>query len=75
MDREVGQPEIWQAALPCPQNLARAAQPQILLGDPKAVIGALPKFQREKSRLEREWQGDIPWADLVLAALEIARPL
>ena len=42
---------------------------------PSAVLGALPEFRQEKSRLENDWHGDIPWADLVLAALEIARPL
>ena len=42
---------------------------------PKAVLDALPVFEREKSRLKKEWQGNVPWADLVLAALEIARML
>ncbi len=42
---------------------------------PKAVLDALPEFEREKARLEAEWQGEVPWADLVLAALDIARQL
>lgn len=42
---------------------------------PKAVLSALPDFQAKKSHLEREWGGDFPWADLVLAALKIAEPL
>lgn len=42
---------------------------------PKAVLDALPEFLTEKSRLSNEWHGDIPWADLVLAALEIAQRL
>ena len=42
---------------------------------PKAVLDALPQFQKEKSRLRDEWHGDVPWADLVLAAMEIASSL
>lgn len=42
---------------------------------PKTVLGALPRFKAEKSRLEEEWHGEVPWADLVLSALEIARSL
>jgi hypothetical protein len=42
---------------------------------PKAVLATLPQFHEAKLRLQEEWQGDVPWADLVLAALEIARPL
>ncbi len=42
---------------------------------PKAVIDALPEFVREKSRLKIDWQGDVPWPDLLLAALKIARAL
>lgn len=41
----------------------------------REVLGALPEFLAEKSRLSNEWHGDIPWADLVLAALEIADSL
>ena len=42
---------------------------------PTAVLDALPQFEREASRLKDEWHGSVPWADLVLAALEIARGL
>ena len=37
--REVGQPHVGQAALPGAQQLAGAAQAQILLGDAEAVLG------------------------------------
>lgn len=40
---------------------------------PKAVLAELPRFQAERDRLQKEWQGNIPWADLVLAAFEISR--
>ena len=42
---------------------------------PKAVLAELTRFQAEKERLHKEWQGDVPWADLVLAALEISRTM
>ncbi len=42
---------------------------------PSAVLSALPAFQAEKARLRHEWKGDLPWADLVLAAIEISRKL
>jgi hypothetical protein len=42
---------------------------------PKVVLAELPKFQMEKDRLQKEWQGNVPWADLVLSALEISRTL
>ncbi len=42
---------------------------------PRAVLDALPEFEREKARLKKEWHGNVPWADLVLAALDIARQL
>ncbi len=37
--REVSQAHVGQAALPCAQELAGAAQPQILLGDAEPVVG------------------------------------
>lgn len=42
---------------------------------PKVVLDALPQFQNEKSRLWKEWHGNVPWADLVLAAMEVASSL
>jgi hypothetical protein len=44
---------------------------------PKEVLLALPAFQAEKARLrhECEWGDAIPWADLVLAAMEVSRRL
>jgi hypothetical protein len=42
---------------------------------PHAVLAELPRFQIEKSRLKREWGGDVTWADLVLAALEISETM
>lgn len=38
---------------------------------PQDVLAALPKFQSEKARLQKEWGGHAPWADLVLAAIEV----
>ncbi len=42
---------------------------------PKSVLDALPKFTAKKSELREEWNDNIPWADLVLAALDAALPL
>lgn len=42
---------------------------------PQAVLNELPRFQQEKLRLQREWGGDVPWADMVLAALEISETI
>lgn len=42
---------------------------------PQVVLAELPKFHEEKSRLQKEWGGNVPWADLVLAALEISETL
>jgi hypothetical protein len=42
---------------------------------PHEVLGELPKFYAEKTRLQRSWGGTVSWADLVLAAREIFRPL
>jgi hypothetical protein len=41
---------------------------------PKVVLDALPTFEAEKRRLQGEWGGNVPWADLVLAASEFSRP-
>jgi hypothetical protein len=37
---------------------------------PRTVLGALPAFNAEKARLMEEWGPEIPWADIVLAALK-----
>jgi hypothetical protein len=42
---------------------------------PQAVLAELPRFQTEKFRLKKEWGGDVTWADLVLAALEISETM
>ena len=39
---------------------------------PRQVISALPAFVREKQRLEREWGAEIPWADVVSSARDVA---
>lgn len=39
----------------------------------ESVLEALPEFQAEKQRLKKEWREDVPWADLVLGALELSR--
>ena len=36
---------------------------------PTSVLGALPAFSAEKMRLKEEWGSEIPWADIILAAL------
>lgn len=42
---------------------------------PKEVFSALPQFQSEKARLRQDWGDNLPWADLVLAAIGISRRL
>jgi hypothetical protein len=37
---------------------------------PKQVLGALSAFQSDKDRLKDQWGEEIPWADVVLAALK-----
>ena len=39
VDRKIGEAQAGQPALPRPQHLAGAAQPQILLGDAEPVLG------------------------------------
>jgi len=46
MHREVGQAEARHAALPGAEDLAGAAQAQILLGDAKAVLGLAQDVRR-----------------------------
>lgn len=42
---------------------------------PADVLAALPQFQAEKDRLQDEWKGELPWADLLLAAIGISKTL
>ena len=39
---------------------------------PKQVLAALPAFQAERRRLTEDWAGDVPWSDVVVAAIETA---
>lgn len=39
---------------------------------PREVLATLPIFEGEKNRLRQEWGTSIPWADLVLAAIELS---
>lgn len=39
---------------------------------PREVLAKLPAFQEEKDRLRQEWGTNIPWADLVLAAIDLS---
>jgi len=42
---------------------------------PQEVLRELPNFQAAKAHLQKQWSGHVPWADLVLAALEISRAM
>jgi hypothetical protein len=42
---------------------------------PRAVLGVLPAFQTEKEKLLIEWSGELPWADLIIAARQLVPPL
>jgi hypothetical protein len=42
---------------------------------PRRVLESLPSFQAEKARLATEWGGEVPWADLILAAKTLVPPL
>jgi len=43
---------------------------------PLKVLGAMPRFETEKARLRAEWrESEIPWTDLVQAAINVARCL
>lgn len=42
---------------------------------PQQVLKALPSFRRSKRALARQWRGQPPWADIVLAAFEVAQNL
>jgi hypothetical protein len=40
---------------------------------PQNVLGALPEFNAARAKLGAEWCGQVPWADLLTAAIRIAR--
>lgn len=42
---------------------------------PQEVIAALPEFRRKKAALRAAWRDSIPWADQVLAAIEISEKM
>jgi len=42
---------------------------------PQDVLRALPEFQAARSNLHDQWGADLPWADLVLAALNVSAQL
>ena len=37
---------------------------------PRKVLAAMPSFRARKQRLTQDWGAEIPWADLVLAAMQ-----
>jgi hypothetical protein len=42
---------------------------------PQDVLAALPEFQAARVKLEAQWGPEIPWADLVLAAIDISQQM
>ncbi len=53
-----------------------ATRPEaIAVPTPRRVITALATFQEEKAKLVAEWGREVPWADLVLAAMRTVPPL
>jgi hypothetical protein len=42
---------------------------------PQEVIAALPEFRKRKTDLRTAWGNSIPWADQVLAAIEISEKM
>ena len=42
---------------------------------PTQVLAELPRFMEEKARLQGDWGGKAPWADIVLLALAAAARL
>lgn len=51
----------------------RPSADKILL--PQEVIAAFPEFRARKARLQAAWGGSLPWADMVLAAIEIYKEI
>ncbi len=39
---------------------------------PTAVLNALPPFEGERKAPDAAWRGEVPWADVVLAAIRVA---
>lgn len=42
---------------------------------PKQVLDLLPTFQQRKKTLDDSWGGFPPWADIIVAAIDVARQL
>ncbi len=42
---------------------------------PSNVLAALPRFRAEKDRRQADWRGELPWVDLLIAAIEISESL
>jgi len=42
---------------------------------PEAVLAELPRFRLEKARLQKAWRGNLPWADLVLTAIQMSKAM
>jgi len=42
---------------------------------PQQVLAALPEFQSKKKELTTAWHQEPPWADIVLAAISVARAI
>lgn len=42
---------------------------------PQQVLAALPEFQSKRNELATAWQQTPPWADIVLAAIDVARAI
>lgn len=42
---------------------------------PKEVLALLPKFQVARQVLNKAWAGSPPWADVIMAAIDVAREL
>lgn len=40
----------------------------VFVPTPEEVLDALPRFEEEQQRLIEAWRGELPWADLILAA-------
>src|SRR5438093_2935370 len=57
---EIGHPQIGRAPLPCPEELARPADAQVLLGDHEAIVTlderlkAVPRLLRQAVRPHQE---------------------
>ncbi len=45
------------------------------LAEHQEVLQLLPAFQQSKAALDESWNGYAPWADIVMAAVKVARKL